>query len=79
MPPKAAAKAKSKAEDLGLGFRCALDMYFQSRFGTPKRGPERGLNSRASLKDLHCAASAAKPKAKSELLTIFWLKHLLLG
>ena len=28
---------------------------------------------------MYCAASAAKPKAKSELLTIFWLKHLLLG
>ena len=28
---------------------------FSQGFGTPKRGPERGLNSRASLKDLHCS------------------------
>ena len=80
--PKQLRKRSRRLRTWDWGFRCALDMYFQSRFGTPKRGPERGLNSRASLKDLHCTLmlvrrkSACKTSAGSSKI-LRWLTPLL--
>ena len=43
MPPKAAAKAKSKAEDLGLGVPLCIGHVFSVKVWNPKTGSRKRL------------------------------------